>query len=95
MVKLQAPNGLLKPAQRRQLFAWLRRAVVLGERVGDFLLNISVRRLGRNFEMRADVHDAAGNFALRARGQTWRDVCRQVVRALAVRLHGQRLALGA
>lgn len=93
MVKLQAANGLLKPSQRRQLFAWLRRAIVLGERMGDFLLNISVRRVGRSFEMRADVHDSAGNFALRARGQTWRDVCRQIVRALAVRLHGQRLAL--
>ena len=57
MVKLQAANGLLKPSQRRQLFAWLRRAIVLGERVGDFLLNISVRRVGRMFEMRADVHE--------------------------------------
>ena len=93
MVKLQAANGLLKPSQRRQLFAWLRRAIVLGERVGDFILNISVRRIGRIFEMRADVHDSAGNFNIRARGQTWRDVCRQIVRALAVRLHGQRLAL--
>jgi hypothetical protein len=42
--------------------------------------------------MNADVHDAAGDFQLRSRGQTWRDVCRAMVRMLSVRLHAQRLA---
>ncbi len=92
MVKLQAGNCTLKPSQRRQLLAWLKRAVHLGERVGDFLLTITVRRCGRMFEMHAIVHDAAGDFRCRQRGQTWRDVCRAIVRDLAVRLHAQRLA---
>ena len=96
MVKLEPGNCLLKPSQRRQLLSWLKRAVALGERVGDFLLTITVRRLGRGrYELNAHVHDAAGDFSLRARGQTWRDVCRAMVRMLSVRLHGQRLAAGA
>ena len=95
MVKLQPGNCLLKPSQRRQLFSWLKRAVALGERVGDFLLTIAIRRLrsGR-YEMHADVHDAAGDFHLRSRGHTWRDVCRAMVRMLSARLHAQRLAVG-
>ncbi|MEO6436325.1 MAG: hypothetical protein ABIP55_11285 [Tepidisphaeraceae bacterium] len=93
MIKLQATSGLLKPSQRRQLLSWLKRSVAIGEQVGDFLLRITIRRIGRGYEMRADVHDAAGDFGLRARGQTWRDVCREIVRTLGVKLHAQRLAL--
>lgn len=93
MVKLEPGNCLLKPSQRRQLLSWLKRAVALGERVGDFFLTITVRRLGRGrYQMYAAVHDAAGDFHLRSRGQTWRDVCRAMVRMLSVRLHAQRLA---
>jgi hypothetical protein len=95
MVKLEPGNCLLKPSQRRQLLSWLKRAVALGERVGDFLLTITVRRMGGRYEMHADVHDAAGDFRLRSRGQTWRDVCRAMVRTLSVRLHAQRLAAAA
>ena len=95
MVKLQAANCLLKPSQRRQLQSWLKRAIHLGERVGDFILTITVRRVGRVFAMQASVHDAAGDFGCRARGQTWRDVCRAMVRALSMRLHDQRLRFAA
>ena len=91
MIKLESGNCLLKPSQRRQLLSWLKRAVALGERVGDFLLTITVRRLGGRYEIRAAVHDAAGDFHLRSRGQTWRGVCRAMVRMLATRLHAQRL----
>ncbi|MEA2709964.1 MAG: hypothetical protein QOF78_2565 [Phycisphaerales bacterium] len=91
MVKLEPGNCLLKPSQRRQLLSWLKRAVTLGERVGDFLLRITIRRAARGYEMHANVHDAAGDFRLRSRGQTWRDVCRAMVRMLSVRLHAQRL----
>jgi hypothetical protein len=91
MVKLNPGNCVLKPSQRRQLLSWLKRAVHLGERVGDFILTITVRRVGRMFGMQASVHDAAGDFVCRARGQTWRDVCRALVRTLAVRIHEQRL----
>ena len=93
MVKLEPANCLLKPSQRRQLLSWLKRAVTIGERVGNFLLTITVRRVGRAFEMAASVHDAAGDFHCRARGQTWRDVCREIVRTLAVRIHSQRLSV--
>ena len=95
MVKLNPGNCVLKPSQRRQLLSWLKRAIHLGERVGDFLLTITVRRVGRRrmYEMAADVHDADGDFGCRARGQTWRDVCRALVRMVAVRLHAQRLAV--
>ena len=92
MVKLNPGNCVLKPSQRRQLLSWLKRAVHLGERVGKFVLTITVRRVGRMFEMQAAVSDAAGRFDVRARGQTWRDVCRALVRMLGVRLHAQRLS---
>ena len=91
MVKLNPGNCVLKPSQRRQLLSWLKRAVHLGERVGDFILTITIRRVGRVFDMRASVSDTAGDFGCRARGQTWRDVCRALVRMLAVRIHEQRL----
>ena len=96
MVKLHAANCVLKPSQRRQLQSWLKRAIHLGERLGNFLLTITVQRSGRGmFAMQANVHDAAGDFDCRCKGQTWRDVCRAMVRMLAVRLHDRRLALGA
>jgi hypothetical protein len=91
MVKLKAANCLLKPSQKRQLMSWLKRAVHLGERVGDFLLTITVRQVGRGYEMRASVRDSAGSFGCRTRGQTWRDVCRAIARRVAVELRQQRL----
>ena len=93
MVKLETENCLLTRSQRRQLLSWLKRAVHLGERVGDFILTITVRRVGRLYQMQAAVKDRAGKFVSRARGQTWRDVCREIVRTVAVKLHNQRLAL--
>ena len=93
MIKLQPGNCALKPSQRRQLFSWLKRAAHLGERVGNFFLTITVRRIGRVWEMVASVRDSAGNFSCRTRGRTWRDVCRELVRTLSVRLHGHRLQL--
>ena len=92
MVKLLTANCVLKRSQRRQLQSWLKRAIHLGERMGDFFLTITVQRIGRFFSMQATVHDAAGDFGCRCKGQTWRDVCRAMVRMLAVRLHSQRLA---
>ena len=93
MVKLEAGNCPLKPSQRRQLTSWLKRAVHLGERVGDFLLKITVRRVGKAWHMIASVHDRAGDFVCRTRGTTWRDACRDLCRRVANRLHGHRLAM--
>ena len=91
MIKLHAGNVLLKPSQRRQITTLLRRCVRLGRRLGDFMLNITMRRAGRFYEMRAAVHDRAGDFACRSRQNNWQDALRDLARALTVRLHEQRL----
>ena len=85
MIKLQSGNVLLKPSQRRQIAALLRRCVRLGKRLGDFVLNISMRRSGRMYEIRADVQDRAGAFACRARQNNWDDALRDLVRSLTMR----------
>jgi hypothetical protein len=91
MIKLQSGNVLLKPSQRRQIAALLRRCVRLGKRLGDFVLNISMRRSGRMYEIRADVQDRAGAFACRARQNNWQDALRDFARSLTLRLHEQCL----
>ena len=91
MIKLDAGNVLLKPSQRRQITSLLRRCVRLGKRLGDFVLNISMRRAGRFYELRANVHDRAGDFACRARQNDWWDAVRDLVRRLTRRLHDQCL----
>ena len=93
MVKLEAGNCPIKPSQRRQLTSWLKRAVHLGQQVGRFLLTITIRRVNRGWELVASVHDAAGSFVCRSRGQTWRDACRSMVRTVSSKLHAQRLAM--
>ncbi len=95
MIKLQAGNVLLTPSQRRQITALLRRCVRLGKRIGDIVLNISIRRAGRIFELRADVQGRAGAFACRARQNNWHDALRDLARTLTQRLHAQRLARAA
>ena len=91
MIKLHAGNVLLKPAQRRQITTLLRRCVRLGKRLGDFVLNISMKRAGRFFELRADVHDRVGDFACRTRQNNWQDALRELARTLTQRLHAQCL----
>ena len=91
MVKLDAGNVLLKPSQRRQLMSWLKRAMHLGKRIGDFLLTIKLKRQGRLYDVRATVHDAAGDFKLGSRSADCRDAFRTLCRKLAVRLHDQAL----
>ena len=91
MIKLDAGNVLLKPAQRRQITTLLRRCVRLGKQLGDFVLNITIRRAGRFFELRANVHDRAGDFACRTRQNNWQDALRELARSLTQRLHAQCL----
>lgn len=92
MVKLHVGNVLLKPSQRRQLMSWLKRAMHLGKRIGNFLLTINLKRQGRLYDVRATVHDAAGDFKLGSRSSDCRDAFRTLCRQLAVRLHDQALA---
>ena len=91
MIKLDAGNVLLKPSQRRQITTLLRRCVRLGKRLGDFALNISMRRSGRFYELRARVHDRAGDFACRSRQNNWPDALRDLIRRLTASLHRQCL----
>jgi ribosome-associated translation inhibitor RaiA len=89
MIKLDHGNVLLKPSHRKQIMAWLRRSLRLGERLGNFVLNISMRRSGHHYEVHANVHDKAGDFALRSRGQDFWTALRDLVKGLSHRLHDQ------
>lgn len=91
MIKLDAGNVLLKPSHRKQLMTWLRRSLKLGERLGDFVLTITLRRSGRAYEARAAVRDRAGSFDCRARQSDWRDALRLLVQKLTAGIHGQKL----
>jgi hypothetical protein len=42
--------------------AWLRRSLRFGQRLGDFVLNITMKRVGRAYQVIAHVHDRAGDF---------------------------------
>lgn len=94
MVNLDLGNVLLKPSHRRQLMSWLRRCLRLGERLGNFVLNLSIRRSGRIYELRANVHDSVGDFACRAQAQDWRGALRDMAKTLTRRLHDQCLRRG-
>jgi hypothetical protein len=92
MIKLDSGNVLLKPSHRKQLMAWLKRAVRLGKQVGNFLLTLTLHRAGRTYDVRAVVQDSKGNFDCHSRHHDWRNALRDVVRSLTVRLHEHRLA---
>jgi hypothetical protein len=89
MIQLDAGNVLMKPSHRKQLMAWLRRAMKIGERLGHFTLNLTMNRSGHSYEVRADVRDSAGSFTCRSRQHNWRDAVRELTRLLVARLHTQ------
>ena len=91
MIKLEVGNVLLKPSHRKQLMSWLRRALRMGSRLGEFMLVITMHRSGRQCEVRATVHDAAGDFVCRSRQHDWRDAMRDLIRSLVNQLHAQQL----
>ncbi|MBC7782385.1 MAG: hypothetical protein H7144_00985 [Burkholderiales bacterium] len=91
MITLDAGNVLLKPTHRKQLMARLKRAIRIGDRIGDFVMKITMRRTGRHVEMTAKVHDRFGNFDLRTRGTTWTDAFRTIVRDIFRQLHNHAL----
>jgi hypothetical protein len=90
MLTLDSGNILLKPSQRRQLTGCLRRATHLGDRIGDFALNIDMQRTGRQCQVTARVHDSAGDFVCRSRQTDWRYAVRDLARSLSIRLRDQR-----
>lgn len=87
MVHLDSGNMLLKPAQRKQLMSRLRRSIRLGDRIGQFVLKLSLRRSGRCVEMLATVQDSNGNFAYRTRQQNLSDAMHDMVRRLSYQIH--------
>jgi len=90
MFTLNSGNVLLKPSHRRQVTSWLRRAFRLGQRLGKFALTISMQRVGKFYEVRATVQDAAGTLNCRCRRHDWRDAMRELVQQLTRWLHGQQ-----
>jgi hypothetical protein len=89
MVRLDAGNVLLKPSHRRQLMGSLRRSLRLGERLGNFLLTITMHRVGRQYQLLATVRDSCGQFQCRCRSRDVGDAIREMVRSIKSRLHDQ------
>jgi len=92
-IHLDAGNVLLKPSHRRQLMTWLKRAIRLGAKLGNLVVNLTLQRIGNFYEVRASVHDSAGDFDCRRRDRDWQDAMRDVVMTLTAKLHKQRLAM--
>jgi hypothetical protein len=93
MIKLDAGNVLLKPSHRKQIMSWLRRALRIGNRLGQFAISITMQRSGKQFEVKAQVHDSAGDFVCRSRQHDWRNAVRDLVRSLVNQLHAQQRGL--
>ncbi|MGA2496630.1 MAG: hypothetical protein ABSH20_02755 [Tepidisphaeraceae bacterium] len=93
MITIDAGNVLLKPSHRKQVMSWLKRAIRLGQRLGDFALTLSLHRSGKFYEAQARVHDSAGDFDVRFRQHDWRHAVRNLIRALSLKLSMQRLAV--
>jgi hypothetical protein len=71
--------------------AWLKRSLRLGQRAGEFDLHLSLQRIGRAYEARAQVHDQAGDFDCRSRKRDWRDAVRLLAADVSNRLHDQHV----
>ena len=91
MIELVSRNVLLKGSHRKQILAWLRRSLKLGEKVGNFVLTITIERIGRCYQVQAQVKDQAGSFQCRTRGHQLLETCRDLVHMLSLKLHDQRL----
>ena len=91
MLTLDSGNVLLKPSHRRQVMSWLRRTIRLGQRVGNFTLNIVMQRVGKSYEVRVTAHDNAGTLVVRSRRHDWRDAMRDLVHRLTSWLHEQQI----
>ncbi|HWE01020.1 MAG TPA: hypothetical protein VG326_01330 [Tepidisphaeraceae bacterium] len=89
MIKLDAGNVLLKPSHKRQLMASLKRSLELGSRLGDFLLHITLHRIGNAYEVKARVHDRGGDFHCRSRQSDWRGAMRELIRAISHHIHSR------
>ena len=91
MISLTAANVSLKPSQKKQLLARLRRSIRLGERFGNFVLKINIKGCGRHMEVTAKGRDGGGDFNYRARQLTLADCVHMIVRMVVQRLHANAL----
>ena len=91
MITLDSGNVLLTPSLRRQLMSRLRRAMRIGQRIGNFALNISLHRRGKHVTLTAKCHDKRGDFEVRAKGTTLADAFHEMARTISTRLHDQLL----
>lgn len=91
MVELDSRNVLLKGSQKRQIMAWLKRPLQLGQRIGDFVMKLTIQKVGRCYEVKAQVQDQAGTFMCRSRRHEVLGACREVTQQLKIRLHNQKL----
>ena len=91
MLTLDAGNVLLKPSQRRQLMTCLRRSLRLGQRLGNFLLSITMQRVGRQYQLVATVRDRVGQFQCRTHARDFGNAIRDIARAVTRNLHDQHL----
>jgi hypothetical protein len=92
MIELDSGNVLLKPSLRRQLMGWLRRSLRLGSRLGNFILKINLKKVGRSYDVSAQVRDSAGQFRFHMRRHDLKNAFRELARRLTVRLHEQCMA---
>ncbi len=95
MIQLNSGNVLLKPSQRRQLMTWLKRATKMGERLGQFILHLTLHRSGKSVEVTASVRDSAGGFDIRTRNHDWKTAARNLIRMVAAKLHSQLIVQAA
>lgn len=95
MIKLDSGNVHLAPARRKQLMSRLRRSNRLGERLGNFLLEIRLKRSGKALDLRVAVRDSAGSFDVHTRQSTWDDACHALSRLISRRLHAQAVVRAA
>ncbi|HEX8339559.1 MAG TPA: hypothetical protein VF624_01490 [Tepidisphaeraceae bacterium] len=91
MITLDAGNVLLKGSHRKQLMSRLKRTLRLGDRIGQFVMKLSMRRVRGRIEMHATVHDRFGDFTCRTRSSTWTDAVHDIVRMVQAAVHGHGL----
>jgi hypothetical protein len=91
MFKLDSGNVLLKPSHRRQLMTWLKRAMRFVQRMGNLSISITMHRVGRLTEVRANVADNAGSTAFKSRQSDWRDAAQQLIKMLTGYLHDRMI----
>ncbi len=86
-IKLDEGNMRLKPSHRKQLMAWLKRSLRLGERLGEFVLTIKLHRDGRQVDTRGAVHVHGVDFNCHSRKTDWQSALRELVQQICHKLH--------